>query len=56
MTTKGYESIVSEIIAALIHMIGDLRYVYPVILATITNHHIEFANSPVPGMILLWGN
>jgi hypothetical protein len=36
-------------------MIGNLRYIYPVIMAVLTNHHIEFVNAPIPGMIALWG-
>ena len=55
LTTKGYENIISELMMALTHMLGELRYVYPVILATLTNYHVEFVNSPVPGLICLWG-
>ena len=36
-------------------MIGNLRYIYPVIMAVLTNHHIEFVNAPIPGVIALWG-
>lgn len=36
-------------------MLGQLRYVYPVIMATLSNYHMEFVNLPVPGIIALWG-
>ena len=55
LTTKGYEGIVSEVINTLVHMIGDMRYIYPIIMAVLTNHHIEFVNAPIPGIMALWG-
>ena len=55
LTTKGYEAILSEVVNALVHMFGELRYIYPVIMAVLTNHHLEFVNAPIPGIIALWG-
>lgn len=36
-------------------MLGELRYIYPVIMAVLTNHHVEFVNAPIPGIVALWG-
>lgn len=55
LATKGYEGLMSEIIVAMTHMLGEMRYVYPVVMASMTTHHIEFVNSPVPGVVALWG-
>ena len=45
----------SELAVGLIYAIKPLAYVYPIILTTITDHHLEFTNSPVPIFLGFWG-
>lgn len=47
--------VLSELTVGLLYSLNPLTYIYPIVAATITSHHIEFANSPVPILINLWG-
>lgn len=40
----------------LIYALAPLTYIYPIVAGTITPHHMEFANSPVPLLFGIWGN
>ena len=48
--------IISELMVGLVHALSPLTYIYPIVAATISPHHMEFANSPVPLFVGLWGN
>lgn len=47
--------LISELIIGLANAISPLTFVYPIVTSTITPHHMEFTNSPVPLLIGLWG-
>lgn len=47
--------IISELIVGLLSALDPLTFVYPIVTATITPHHMEFTNSPVPLLLGLWG-
>ena len=48
--------LISELILALSRALHPLTYIYPIVGTTITTHHFEFANSPVPIMVGFWGS
>lgn len=39
----------------LLTSLEPLTFIYPIVAATITPHHMEFTNSPVPLLLGLWG-
>jgi hypothetical protein len=47
--------IISELIIGLLTSLEPLTFIYPIVTATITPHHMEFTNSPVPLLLGLWG-
>lgn len=47
--------IISELIIGLLTALEPLTFIYPIVTATITPHHMEFTNSPVPLLLGLWG-
>jgi hypothetical protein len=47
--------IISELIIGLLNALEPLTFIYPIVTATITPHHMEFTNSPVPLFLGLWG-
>ena len=48
-------SAISELMVGLIYALKPLTYIYPIVAATLSPHHTEFANSPVPLMVGFWG-
>ena len=47
--------LISELILGLTRALHPLTYIYPIVGTTITPHHFEFANSPVPILVGFWG-
>lgn len=49
------KNLFSELTLGLMKSLQPLTYIYPIVGTTITAHHFEFANSPVPIIVGFWG-
>jgi hypothetical protein len=45
----------SEIMLALRRVLNPIKYSYPVVMATISEAHVNYVDTPVPAMVMIWG-
>lgn len=56
LAKNNKKHLISELNLGLMKALEPLTFVYPIVGTTITPHHFQFANSPVPIFVGFWGN